>query len=245
MRKIALFVMSLFLFSVSGMAQSEKTVKAAKEDLTKLVEELNKTCRSLEEDCGRLMEELTKRQVSTPPQQPPREVGGNESLETLLGDYVTMDDFYNNRAKIRATLQPFANQGNDIAAAYMQLNYAIMSLYEGYERSQNLDYKDLLDKYGDDILGSHKSLYEEVKKYIGRYPTTMTELVRVFKLVDTMERSKRPDDIYNSLDDDFELDFIKDVPYANKLIKKYIQAHVTNNERGKKECLNDVNMRMK
>ena len=121
---------------------------------------------------------------------------------------------------------PFAN-------SYITLISMYKSLDEdgGYNQKENEAFISELDTIKEHIMSKdikHTDTFiqsfDDLDNCIRNYRFAMFELARIFVLVKEKEKEEKIEiaNIYQSLQDDYETDFVDNIPYTKKLLRRYI-----------------------
>lgn len=139
----------------------------------------------------------------------------NEKLEEL--DLMVLLE----NKDIRKELEQAANGSSNLAKAYVEIFKMQESLGEIYNKQSNDDYKKNLDFIRRYLFDGHKDAFEKIASAVSDYRFIVFELARVFKVIDG---SKSHSGLYEKLDEDYELEYIKTIKFADDDIRKYIEG---------------------
>lgn len=219
-----LILLVAFSCTLGVNAQSKKEWKKKIENLEKEKKELQDSLQTLQNSNNRIKNRAF---VTT-----------EQSLRIELASYKDVEEL--------ATQNIFEKTSTYENLPLAKSYIAIISMYKslsedgGYNQKENEAFQRELDsiekqvqsiKHKDSFLMSFDELANNIRDY--RY--AMSELARLFVLVDKKEKGgMKTAKIYSSLQDDYETDAIDRIPFTKSQLEKYIEAKGEDRNRNKK-----------
>ena len=225
MKKNRITFVILILFSINSFAQSPKMINKAYGELDKFIilkDSLAAKCKMLEAKLivlNTAITDLSKRDS----------ISNNKKKDELISEIMgikTLEEFHQNHEWLKNELGKYSKE--EWASAYIKLLEMNESLFEGYS-NENEKFVKQLNVVQNGIFPVHKSLFGQLSDGIKDYKFIMSELIRVFDLVDAAYKANGNTsyrNLFQKLDDDHETDYIKEVVWANEQLMKYIRAKV-------------------
>ena len=225
MKKNIITFVILILFSINSFAQSPKVIKDAYKNLDKyeiLKDSLAAKCKALETKLivlNNAIKELSKRDS----------ISNNKKKDELIAEIKgikSLEEFHQNNEWLKNELDKYSKE--EWATAYIKMLDMNESLFEGYS-DENEKYVKQLNVVQNGLFSVHKGLFSQLSDGIKDYKFIMSELIRVFDLVDaTYQQNNRISyqALFQKLDDDHETDYIKEVDWSNRKLMEYIKAKV-------------------
>ena len=218
MKKTIICLAAAFCFCAAANAQKPKADKPRElkpNDIKKAAETLQTLAanqkdsvekwRELEAKAKQALAAAKERNARFDPNSP-------EAIKKRLGS-MTLQDVINDQ-KLRKSLE--TNQ-SPLAQAYLTICRMGESLNKIYDKKSNEEFKASIDKVDSLVLEQHKADFEELASNINDYEFVMSELARVFRLVD-----KKGDVKEDQLRQENELVYIDKIPYAKNTLTVYI-----------------------
>lgn len=225
MKKNIITFVILILFSINSFAQSPKVIKDAYKNLDKyeiLKDSLAAKCKALETKLivlNNAIKELSKRDS----------ISNNKKMDELIAEIKgikSLEEFHQNNEWLKNELDKYSKE--EWATAYIKMLDMNESLFEGYS-DENEKYVKQLNVVQNGLFPVHKSLFSQLSDGIKDYKFIMSELIRVFNLVDAAYQQNNRisyQALFQKLDDDHETDYIKEVDWSNRKLMEYIKAKV-------------------
>ena len=225
MKKNRITFVILILFSINSFAQSPKVIKDAYKNLDKyeiLKDSLAAKCKALETKLIVLnneIKELSKRDS----------ISNNKKMDELIAEIKgikSLEEFHQNNEWLKNELNKYSKE--EWATAYIKMLDMNESLFEGYS-DKNEKYVKQLNIVQNGLFSVHKGLFSQLSDGINDYKFIMSELIRVFDLVDAAYQQNNRisyQALFQKLDDDHETDYIKEVDWSNRKLMEYIKAKV-------------------
>lgn len=225
MKKNRITFVILILFSINSFAQSPKVIKDAYKNLDKyeiLKDSLAAKCKALETKLIVLnneIKELSKRDS----------ISNNKKMDELIAEIKgikSLEEFHQNNELLKNELNKYSKE--EWATAYIKMLDMNESLFEGYS-DKNEKYVKQLNIVQNGLFSVHKGLFSQLSDGIKDYKFIMSELIRVFDLVDAAYQQNNRisyQALFQKLDDDHETDYIKEVDWSNRKLMEYIKAKV-------------------
>lgn len=219
MEKTIICLAAAFCFCAAANAQKNKAdeprelkpkdIEKAEETLQTLAENQKDSVekwRELEAKAKQALAAAKERNARFDPNSP-------EAIKKRLGS-MTLQDVINDQ-KLRKSLE--ANK-SPLAQAYLTICRMDESLNKIYDKKSNEEFKASIDSIRSLVLEQHKAVFEELASKINDYEFVMSELARVFRLVD----KKGDNATVDQLSKDNELVYIVKIPYAKNTLTDYI-----------------------
>ena len=226
MKKTIICLAAAFCFCAAANAQKPKADKPRElkpNDIKKAAETLQTLAanqkdsvekwRELEAKAKQALAAAKERNARFDPNSP-------EAIKKRLGS-MTLQDVINDQ-KLRKSLE--TNQ-SPLAQAYLTICRMGESLNKIYDKKSNEEFKASIDCVRSLVLERHKDEFEELASNINDYEFVMSELARVFRLVDKNGDNATVD----QLSQENELVYIVKIPYAKNTLTDYIDK--SNNAR--------------
>lgn len=153
----------------------------------------------------------------------------DEYIKKKLASYKDIKALYDDEAFQRKLKE------SKFAETYASIEKMYKSILEnggGYKPLDNDLYKIQIDRLRDELLklnihkGSFIRSFDELSELIKDYKFTMSELLRVFDVVDEKSQNMLSSKIYQSLQDDYETEYIDKIPFTKQLLKQYINSDI-------------------
>lgn len=218
MNKILIILVAISC-SLSMNAQSRKDLEKAIASITKEKADLEAKLQTLKSINAKI--EKRKFETESPEQSLRKRLAFSKNIEAL----VEMNIFRRNPEY----------QNLPIAKSYISLikMYGSLSKNGGYKQEENEAFKRELDAIKDSVMSmnpkhkdSFKESFDDLDNCIRNYRFAMFELARVFVLVKEKEKERiKTEDIYKSLQEDYETDIIDMIPYTQYQLDKYIKGN--------------------
>lgn len=163
----------------------------------------------------------------------------DEYIKKKLASYKDIKALYEDEAFQRKLKESkFAETYSSIEKMYK----SILGDGGGYKPLDNDLYKIQIDRLRDELVklkrdkiiihkDSFLRSFDDLSELIKDYKFTMSELLRVFDVVDYKSQKMPSSEIYQSLQDDHETEYIDKIPFTKYLLEKYINSD--NFSRGK------------
>lgn len=209
------------------------TVHAQKPDMKGAVDKLNVIIELLRENSTKVdsifrsNKEKLDRAISRNKNFSPS--NGEEGIKRLLNDYDDLEKLLSN-PDLKVKLEKYTNSA--LAQTYVQLFIIRESLTVAYDEQTNEAYKKELSSLKGQVLKPHEEGFEALTVKIEDFRFAVSELLRVFKLVDKMGADPQ---ILNKLLKYGELEYIDNADFTEDKIRDYIDSSPANRDKIKKE----------